>query len=83
MVVESPLLDKLAVYAGLGVGEVWTWRHAERRIVVRVLRGGRYEAREGSELLPGVDLAVLAGFVRPGESHTALARGYRVAITGE
>jgi Uma2 family endonuclease len=80
VVVESPLLDKLAVYAGLGVREVWTWSDAERRIAVRVLRGGRYEEREGSELLPGIELDVLAGFVRPGESHTALAKGYRAAI---
>lgn len=49
---------------------------------MRVLRDGRYEAREESELLAGIDLAVLAAFVRPGESHTALARGYRGAIAG-
>ena len=30
-----------------------------------------------------VDLAVLAGFVRPGESHTVLAKGYRVATEGK
>jgi Uma2 family endonuclease len=81
VVVESPLLDKLAVYAGLGVREVWTWRDEERRIVVRVLVAGRYEGRERSELLPGVDLSVLASFVRPGESHTALARAYRAATS--
>jgi len=33
----SGALDKLAVYAGLGVGEVWFWR--EGRIEVHVLRG--------------------------------------------
>ena len=82
VVVDTPLLDKLTLYAGLGVGEVWTWRHAERRIVVLVLRGDRYEVRERSELLPALDLALLAGFVRPGESHTALARGYRAVIQG-
>jgi Uma2 family endonuclease len=80
VVVDSPLLDKLAVYAGLGVREVWTWQDEERRIVLRALVNGRYEVLERSVLLPGMDLSVLASFVRPGESHTALARAYRAAI---
>jgi hypothetical protein len=77
------LLDKLDVYAGLGIGEVWTWRPAERRLTARVLRDGCYEVRTRSELLPGIDLDVLARFVRPGESHTGLVRAYRAAITGK
>lgn len=35
-------LDKLAVYAPLGVREVWTW--SEGRLAVHVLRAGRYVA---------------------------------------
>jgi Uma2 family endonuclease len=80
VIVASPLLDKLAVYAGLAIPEVWTWRDADRRVVVHVLRGGRYREAPGSALLSGIDLAQLATFVRPGESHNALARAYRKAL---
>jgi Uma2 family endonuclease len=80
VVVGSPLLDKLAVYAGLGISEVWTWRDADRRIAVRVLDGGRYREVARSALLPGIELALLATFVRPGESHIALKRAYRKAL---
>jgi Uma2 family endonuclease len=80
VVIGSPLLDKLSVYAGLGVAEVWIWRVPAGKIEVNRLVEGRYERRERSELLPGIDLAVLARFVRPGESHTALVKGYRGAI---
>ena len=80
VVVENPLLDKLAVYAGLGVREVWLWAENERTIRVHALVGETYESRERSALLPTLDLELLARFVRPGESHTALARAYRAAI---
>ena len=80
VVIGSPLVDKLSVYAGLGVSEVWIWRAVAARIEVNYLVEGRYELRERSELLPGIDLAILARFVRPGESHTALVKGYRAAI---
>jgi hypothetical protein len=59
---------------------VWIWRAAATRIEVNRLVEGRYELRERSELLPAIDLAILARFVRPGESHTALVKGYRAAI---
>ena len=80
VVVASPLLDKLAVYAGLGVSEVWTWRVDAKRVVVHRLVDGRYEEAERSGVVPALDLALLARFVRPGESHTALAKAYREAL---
>jgi Uma2 family endonuclease len=53
--------DRLEVHAGLGVPEVWRWRQGT--IEVYVLRDdGHYEPRERSELLPGLDLALVARF---------------------
>ncbi len=82
VVVRSPLLDKLAVYAGLGVPEVWIWRPATQRLEVHRLAGDTYTMQSRSDVVPDLDLALLAHFVRPGESHTTLARAFRAALQG-
>lgn len=82
VVVASPLLDKLDVYAGLGVREVWVWHSADRRLVVHRLAGDRYTAHDRSAVVPALDLALLTSFVRAGDSHTALAKAYRAALRG-
>jgi len=51
------LIDKLEVYRGLRIAEVWIWRRGG--IEVNVLRGGRYQVAERSALLPDLDLAAL------------------------
>jgi Uma2 family endonuclease len=80
VVVHAPLVDKLEVYAGLGVPEVWVWNDASRAIEVHHLNGFMYEIRARSEIVPDLDLDVLARYVRPGESHTGLARAFRAAL---
>ncbi len=82
VVVGSPLVDKLDVYAGLGVREVWVWHPTIHRLDVHVLSGVAYESRTRSTLLPRLDLELVSTFVRPGESHTALAKAYRAALRG-
>jgi Uma2 family endonuclease len=67
-------IDKLEVYRGLGVGEVWLWR--DGAIEVHVLAGEGYERRERSALLPELDLPELARHVDP-ESQTEAVRRYR------
>lgn len=51
-------LDKLDVYRGLGVGEVWFWSGGA--ITVHVLEAGKYHEVERSALLPELDLALVA-----------------------
>lgn len=51
-------LDKLDIYRGLGVGEVWFWR--DDRIDAHVLRDGQYQAGTTSDVLPGLDPALVA-----------------------
>jgi Uma2 family endonuclease len=82
VVVTRPYINKLDVYAGLGVPEVWEWRPGSTAIVVHRLVGGAYEQRTRSEVVPALDLAVLSQFIRPGESHTALAKAYQAALRG-
>lgn len=55
-------LNKLDVWHGLGVREVWMWQ--DDRIDVFVLHGEAYVASEGSELLPQMDLVLLARLAR-------------------
>jgi Uma2 family endonuclease len=80
VIVSSGLVDKMAVYAGLGVAEVWDWRPGTRTITVHRLIGAAYERRDRSELLPELDLALLASFVVPGENQTRLAKAYQAAL---
>ncbi len=58
VVVTSPLVDKLAVYAGLEVPEVWVWR--ANAFEVFVLDEEGYRPSERSVLLPEIDLAMIA-----------------------
>lgn len=80
VIVSTALVDKMAVYAGLGVAEVWEWRPGTRALVVHRLVGERYERRERSEVLPDLDIALLSSFVSPGESQTRLAKAYQAAL---
>jgi Uma2 family endonuclease len=72
-------IDKLDVYRGLGIREVWFWRNGV--IEVRALTGDGYEGRERSELLPALDLAQLARYIDP-EDQTESVRRYRQALRG-
>jgi Uma2 family endonuclease len=70
-------IDKLEIYARLGIGEVWFWR--DGRIEVHVLRSGRYERTGQSALFPDLDIDLLCSFLdRP----TALqaVRAFRDAL---
>ena len=70
-------LDKLEVYRGLGVGEVWFWR--EGVIDVWGLVGERYERREHSALLPDLDLDELTRHI-DAENQTESVRRYRQTL---
>jgi Uma2 family endonuclease len=80
VIVTTSLVDKMAVYAGLGVPEVWEWRPSAKAIVVHRLIGDRYDRRDRSEVLPQLDLGELSHFVQPGESQTRLAKQYQAAL---
>ncbi|WP_434045142.1 MULTISPECIES: Uma2 family endonuclease [Sorangium] len=70
VVLTSGGLDKLPVYSGLGVREVWFWERDAFHI--HALRGEEYEAIAASELIPDLDLVALARFVRWPDQHEAV-----------
>jgi Uma2 family endonuclease len=73
----SGRIDKLDIYCKLGVTEVWYWRKG--RIQPYSQRGERYVPVEQSEVLPGLDLALLTSFIEQPTTFAAI-RGYRQAL---
>jgi Uma2 family endonuclease len=70
-------IDKRDLYRRIGVPEVWFWRKG--RISVHALRSRGYEEVARSEVLPGIDLAELASFLR-GHVTSKAMRAYRAAL---
>lgn len=73
-------VEKLEVYRGLGIGEVWVMRGG--RIAVHRLVDGAYELGSTSALFPALDLDILARCATPGPSLGAAVRAFRNAIAG-
>jgi Uma2 family endonuclease len=67
-------IDKLEVYRGLGVREVWVFEAGT--FSVFALRVDRYEPVDRSEVLPEVELAQLARHAQEPDQHAAL-KAYR------
>lgn len=70
VVVTSGMVDKLEIYKGLGVQEVWQWKEGEFSLYH--LRSTGYEAIAKSELLPNLDIALLTRCVKPNEQFDAV-----------
>ena len=73
-------IDKLEVYRGLSVREVWLWR--EGRIEPHGLRDDGYERLARSELFPELDLDHLAEFLEL-PSQTQAVRAFRIWLREE
>jgi Uma2 family endonuclease len=73
-------LDRLAVYQRLRIPEVWVW--TREGIEVHRLRSGGYVQVGRSELLPKLDLGVLARYVQP-DGQTLAVRAFREALRGD
>ena len=77
VVLTSGGIDKLEIYARLGVREVWFWHKG--KLSLYALREGGYEPIAKSELLPALDVDELASFVAtPDQAKAVLA--YRDAL---
>ncbi|WP_437940216.1 Uma2 family endonuclease [Sorangium sp. So ce341] len=78
VVEKSGTIDKLSVYAGLGVSEVWFLKKG--KLSVHVLGPDGYAEAERSRLLPGLDVAALTEFmVRKGDQ-TTVVRAWRAML---
>lgn len=79
VIVMHGAIDKLEVYRGLGIREVWTFEDGTFRVLS--LRADRYELIGVSEVLPEVDLARIAHFAVEPDQHAAL-RAFRAELRG-
>ena len=70
VVLKSGGINKLEVYRGLGVREVWIWQR--QRFHIFHLINEIYEPRERSAFMPELDFAVLARYVEQPNQHAAL-----------
>jgi Uma2 family endonuclease len=77
IVLTSGIVNKLEIYRGLGVTEIWQWQ--DGKFVIYHLRSNGYEQIEQSELLPDLDVHLLANYVNPAEQFDAVI-AYREMI---
>ena len=80
--ITSPSLDKLPIYAHIGVPEVW--RHDGERLSIFRLEGGQYVEASASRVLPPLDADVLSEFVAASwtQGRTAWVRAVRASVRG-
>lgn len=70
IVITSGLVNKLDIYQGLGVTEVWQWQ--DDQFLIHHLRPTGYEQITRSELLPDLDMQLLASYVKPDDQFDAV-----------
>lgn len=80
VVITSGGIEKLPVYEGLRVREVWFWEKDAFHLYA--LRAAGYEAIPASEIVPGLDLEVLSTFARRADQHEAV-KAYRDWLRSE
>ena len=77
----KPLLDKLAVYAGFGVAEVWVFEDGAFTLYLFDAQSRGYRQAERSALMPDLDHAMVARYVARGDSIDVL-RDFEREIRG-
>jgi Uma2 family endonuclease len=77
VVLSSGGIDKLDVYGGLDVPEVWFWE--DGRLAICQLAADGYHSAARSRFLPDLDVEQLLAFVRP-DDQTEAVRAYRDAL---
>jgi Uma2 family endonuclease len=65
VMITSGIVNKLNIYQGLGVTEVWQWQ--DGHFLIHHLRPTGYEQIAKSELLPNLDIQQLASYVNPAD----------------
>ncbi|MEM8542513.1 MAG: Uma2 family endonuclease [Cyanobacteria bacterium P01_H01_bin.119] len=70
IVITRGLVDKLEIYRGLGIAEVWIWQ--DKMFTIYCLNSGKYVESPSSQLLPNLDMALLTAYVKPQQQFDAV-----------
>jgi Uma2 family endonuclease len=73
VVLTSGGINALEIYRRLGVREVWFWQH-NRLKVYRLSDNGQYQEQPTSQLLPNLDLSLLAKYVNAPNPRLAIQK---------
>ncbi len=79
IVLTSGGVDKLAVYQGLGVPEVWFWQQQKLTFYHLASNGQEYLQSDRSLLLPDLDPSLLMSFIQT-DQQTQAVRNYRLSL---
>ncbi|MHC5597727.1 MAG: Uma2 family endonuclease [Nostoc sp.] len=82
IVITSGGIDKLEVYRGLGVKEVWFWKNQQFDFYYLSEIDGKYTQSSNSILLPNFDPVLLASFVSE-TNQTQAVKLYRKALQNQ
>lgn len=79
IVVTSGLLDRLEIYRGLGVREVWVWRNCKLIFYTLETPDQLYQQVERSQVLPQLNPDLLIGFLEE-TNQTKAVKAYRTQL---
>ncbi|MBW4588293.1 MAG: Uma2 family endonuclease [Aetokthonos hydrillicola CCALA 1050] len=82
IVITSGGIDKLEVYRGLGVKEVWFWKNQQFNFYYLSEIDGKYTQSSNSKLIPNLDPVLLASFVNE-TNQTQAVKLYRKALQNQ
>lgn len=72
-------IDKLEVYRGLGVKEVWFWQNNQLSFQILQREIGTYQQSDRSVILPDLDPSLLIGYIGY-SNQTQAVKAYRQAL---
>ncbi len=79
IVITTRLLDRLEIYRGLGIPEIWIWKNGQLTIQQLNSEGTEYRSTERSKFFPELDLAHLTRFINPVEE-PQMIRAFRDSL---
>jgi Uma2 family endonuclease len=79
VVITHGVLDRLDIYRGLGIREVWVWEKQQLNFYILLDQDQPYFLQSRSQLLPELDPNLLLQFLDP-TNQTQSVKAYRIAL---
>jgi len=79
VVITHGVVDRLEVYRGLGIPELWIWQQGQLTIQHLNSEGAEYQIAEHSRCFPELDLTHFASFVQP-QAEPEMIRSFRDSL---